>query len=246
MQGRGWKIRDSMIQERTEGWREEDVAVSCRVSGGLCPQPGEGEADPCPGRRRPEAEVPPAGRARQVLGRGCGPARVGQVPVERCCLADCPPPPLLPTPVPAIRPPKRRGPHCSQRRPEMKTALLLLVALAVAAGPAQALRCHVCSNSMNCKKPQTCSAGSRYCRTMSKMEPLSGNLVEKDCVESCTPTHGLQSQVSRGTAVTLCCQEDLCNENLQSSVPARTLPTGATLSLALALGLVALILGPSL
>nr|XP_008542439.1 PREDICTED: lymphocyte antigen 6D [Equus przewalskii] len=59
----------------------------------------------------------------------------------------------------------------------MKTALLLLVALAVAAGPAQALRCHVCSNSMNCKKPQTCSPGSRYCRTMSKMEPVSGNLV---------------------------------------------------------------------
>lgn len=115
------------------------MAVSCRVSGGLCPQPGEGEADPCPGRRRPEAEVPPAGRARQVLGRGCGPARVGQVPVERCCLADCPPPPLLPTPVPAIRPPKRRGPHCSQRRPEMKTALLLLVALAVAAGPGERL-----------------------------------------------------------------------------------------------------------
>ncbi|EPY89768.1 ly-6/neurotoxin-like protein 1 [Camelus ferus] len=55
----------------------------------------------------------------------------------------------------------------------MKTALLFLVALAVAAGPAQALRCHVCSSSSNCKKPQTCPASANFCRTMTNaMAPL--------------------------------------------------------------------------
>ncbi|XP_047583619.1 lymphocyte antigen 6D [Lutra lutra] len=128
----------------------------------------------------------------------------------------------------------------------MKTALLLLAVLAVAAGPARALRCHVCSSSSNCKKAQTCAASARYCRTRTKVEPLLGNLVEKDCVEACTPTHSLPGQVSSGAAATLCCQDDLCNWSLQSSTPARTLPPGAGLGLALALGLLALLLGPSL
>ncbi|XP_004431086.1 lymphocyte antigen 6D [Diceros bicornis minor] len=128
----------------------------------------------------------------------------------------------------------------------MKTALLLLVTLAVAAGPAQALRCHVCSSSTNCRKPQTCPTSSRYCRTMTKVEPLAGNLVEKDCSESCTPAYSMQGQVSSGTAATLCCQGDLCNESLQSHAPARILLSSATLSLALALGLLAFILVPNL
>uniref|UniRef100_A0A8C3WCT9 Lymphocyte antigen 6 family member D n=1 Tax=Catagonus wagneri TaxID=51154 RepID=A0A8C3WCT9_9CETA len=128
----------------------------------------------------------------------------------------------------------------------MKTALLLLVTLAVAAGPAQALRCHVCTSTSNCKKAQTCPAGSSYCRTVTTVEPLSGNLVEKGCVESCTPTHSRQGQVGSGAATTLCCQSDLCNENLQSSAPARARLPSATLGLALALGLLALLWGPSL
>ncbi|XP_002921650.1 lymphocyte antigen 6D isoform X3 [Ailuropoda melanoleuca] len=128
----------------------------------------------------------------------------------------------------------------------MKTALLLLVALAVTAGPAHALRCHVCSSSTNCERAQNCAAGARYCRTRTKLEPLTGNLVEKDCVESCTPTHSLPGQVSSGAAATLCCQDDLCNRSLQSSAPARTLLPGAALGLALALGLLALIAVPSL
>lgn len=78
------------------------------------------------------------------------------------------------------------------------------------------------------------------------VEPLTGNLVEKDCVESCTPTHSLPGQVSSGAAATLCCQDDLCNRSLQSSAPARTLLPGAALGLALALGLLALIAVPSL
>lgn len=78
------------------------------------------------------------------------------------------------------------------------------------------------------------------------MEPLLGNLVEKDCVESCTPTHSLPGQVSSGAAATLCCQGDLCNRSLQSHAPARALPPAAGLGLALALGLFALLVGPSL
>ncbi|XP_006211283.1 lymphocyte antigen 6D [Vicugna pacos] len=128
----------------------------------------------------------------------------------------------------------------------MKTVLLFLVALAVAAGPAQALRCHVCSSSSNCKKPQTCPASANFCRTMTNVETLSGNLVEKDCVESCTPTNSMQGQVSSGTAATLCCRGDLCNENLQSAAPARALLTSATLGLALALFLLIFISAPSL
>ncbi|KAM8937018.1 lymphocyte antigen 6D [Lycaon pictus] len=166
--------------------------------------------------------------------------------MECHCLAGCPPPPLPPAPAPAIRPPERRGLHCSQRRPKMKTALLLLVALAVAAGPARALRCHVCSSSSNCEKPQNCAANARYCRTRTKVEPLLGNLVEKDCVEACTPNHSLQGQVSSGAAATQCCQDDLCNRSLQSSAPAHTLLPSTALGLALALSLLTLFVAPSL
>ncbi|XP_027429315.1 lymphocyte antigen 6D [Zalophus californianus] len=128
----------------------------------------------------------------------------------------------------------------------MKTALLLLVALAVAAGPARALRCHVCSSSSNCENAQNCAASARYCRTSTKMETLMGNLVEKACVESCTPMHSLPGQVSSGAATTLCCQDDLCNWSLQSRAPARTPLPSTALGLALALGLLALLVAPSL
>ncbi|XP_058898556.1 lymphocyte antigen 6D [Kogia breviceps] len=128
----------------------------------------------------------------------------------------------------------------------MKTAPLFLVALAVASGPAQALRCHVCTSSTNCEKPQTCSGNSKFCRIVTKVEPLSGNLVQKDCAESCTATHSHQSQVSGGFSDTQCCQGDLCNKSLQSAAPARALLTSAPLGLALALGLLALAWAPSL
>ncbi|XP_015994663.2 lymphocyte antigen 6D isoform X1 [Rousettus aegyptiacus] len=137
------------------------------------------------------------------------------------------------------------GPHCSQRRPKMKTALLLLVILAAATAPARALRCHVCSSATDCKKPQDCAASSRFCRTMTKKEPLSGNLVEKDCVDWCTPSQGQLSQVSGGSATTACCASDLCNA--QSSGAAAHAPLASTaLGLTLALGLLALILAPGL
>nr|XP_019567737.1 PREDICTED: lymphocyte antigen 6D [Rhinolophus sinicus] len=128
----------------------------------------------------------------------------------------------------------------------MKTVLLLLVVLAVAAGPAQALQCHVCTSTSNCKEPQRCSASSRFCRTMLTVEALSGNLVKKECVESCKPTYSQPGQVSSGTEVTLCCQGDLCNDRLSSSAPARPLLTSTALSLALALGLLTFFLAPSL
>uniref|UniRef100_A0A8C6FNV0 Lymphocyte antigen 6 family member D n=1 Tax=Moschus moschiferus TaxID=68415 RepID=A0A8C6FNV0_MOSMO len=125
----------------------------------------------------------------------------------------------------------------------MKTALLLLVTLAAAAGPAQALHCHVCTSSSNCKKPQICSASSSFCKTVIRVEPLSGNLVEKNCSVWCTPTNSQQGQVSKGQETTLCCKGDLCNEGLQSAAPTHT---SATLGLALACGLLALLWVPVL
>ncbi|XP_012323763.1 lymphocyte antigen 6D [Aotus nancymaae] len=123
----------------------------------------------------------------------------------------------------------------------MRTVLLLVAALAVAAGPALALRCHVCQSSSNCKKPKECPASARYCTTVITVEPLRGNLVKKDCVDSCVSTHTQQGQVSSGAGSTQCCQEDLCNAQLHSAAPTR-----ATLGLGLALGLLALLLVPGL
>uniref|UniRef100_A0A5F4WGV7 Snake toxin/toxin-like domain-containing protein n=1 Tax=Callithrix jacchus TaxID=9483 RepID=A0A5F4WGV7_CALJA len=80
----------------------------------------------------------------------------------------------------------------------MRTVLLLVAALAVAVGPALALRCHVCRSSSNCKEPKECPASARYCTTVITVEPLSGNLVKKDCVDSCTSTHTQQGQGFHG------------------------------------------------
>ncbi|KAG8515387.1 Lymphocyte antigen 6D [Galemys pyrenaicus] len=136
------------------------------------------------------------------------------------------------------------GPSLLQRHPKMKTALLLLLTLAVATGPAWGLRCHMCRSATNCKNPQTCSANARFCRTRTSSEPLSGNLVEKDCVDWCTPTYGVQSQASASSTATHCCQTELCNERAQGR--AAGTPRPAALGLALALGLLALRpLGPS-
>ncbi|XP_017366934.2 lymphocyte antigen 6D [Cebus imitator] len=123
----------------------------------------------------------------------------------------------------------------------MRTILLLVAALAMAAGPALALRCHVCRSSSNCKEPKECPASARYCMTMITVEPLSGNLVNKKCVDSCMSTHTQQGQVSSGAGSTQCCQEDLCNERLHSAAPTRP-----ALGLGLALGLLALLFAPGL
>ncbi|XP_054446089.1 lymphocyte antigen 6D [Pteronotus mesoamericanus] len=133
----------------------------------------------------------------------------------------------------------------------MKTVLLLLVVLAAATGPAWALRCHVCSSATDCLKPQTCPSSSRYCKTQSKVDLLRGNLVEKDCADSCTPDSYQSSQVSSGSFSTLCCQGDLCNDlklqtRLPNHAPARAQLSGCALPLALALGLLALLLAPGL
>uniref|UniRef100_A0A8C2VUG9 Lymphocyte antigen 6 family member D n=2 Tax=Chinchilla lanigera TaxID=34839 RepID=A0A8C2VUG9_CHILA len=129
----------------------------------------------------------------------------------------------------------------------MKTVLLLLVTLTVALSPAYTLRCHVCSSSTsNCKNSQECPIGSRYCKTMTSVESLAGNLVTKSCESSCTPTYSQQGQISSGTGSTHCCQEDLCNENLSSAAPATALLSSATSGVVLALGLLALLLAPSL
>ncbi|KAM5313944.1 lymphocyte antigen 6D-like [Glossophaga mutica] len=133
----------------------------------------------------------------------------------------------------------------------MKTALLLLFLLAAAAGPARALQCHVCSSASDCEKPQACQSSSRYCRTRLKVDLLRGNLVEKDCAESCTPDSYQSGQVSSGSSSTLCCQSDLCNHrrlpgHAPSRAPARALFPGSALSLTLALGLLALLWVPGL
>ncbi|EGW14332.1 lymphocyte antigen 6D [Cricetulus griseus] len=122
----------------------------------------------------------------------------------------------------------------------MTTALLLLLAVALATSPACALRCHVCSSSTNCKQPQTCPASSQYCKTVTTVDTLTGNLVKKDCVDSCTSNNSQQGQISSGSWVTQCCQGDLCNERLYSAAPARALFSNATLGLAMSLGFLAL------
>lgn len=78
------------------------------------------------------------------------------------------------------------------------------------------------------------------------MEPLSGNLVEKNCSVWCTPTNNQQGQVSKGQETTLCCNSDLCNEALQSWQSAAPARTSAHLGLALACGLLALLWAPGL
>ncbi|KAL0598615.1 Lymphocyte antigen 6D [Plecturocebus cupreus] len=170
----------------------------------------------------------------------------------------------------------------------MRTVLLLVAALAMAAGPALALRCHVCRSSSNCKEPRECPASARYCTTvitgeqplsrppgvgtslfdvgasrqvggegaevapgsdhahLCPVEPLSGNLVKKDCVDSCTSIHTQQGQVSSGAGSTQCCQGDLCNAQLHSAAPTHTTLTRTVLGLGLALGLLALLLTPNL
>lgn len=70
--------------------------------------------------------------------------------------------------------------------------------------------------------------------------------MEKECVERCTPAYSRPDQVTSGTAATLCCQGDLCNDSLSSSAPAHPLLISTTLGLALALGLLTFILAPSL
>ncbi|EHB18003.1 Lymphocyte antigen 6D [Heterocephalus glaber] len=130
----------------------------------------------------------------------------------------------------------------------MKTVLLLLVTLAVTLGPAYTLHCHVCADTGNCKKPQHCPSSSRYCKTVTLVESLTGNLVKKTCEDSCTPAYSQQGhQVSSGAGSTHCCQEDLCNERVHSAAPpAHALLSSAILGLVLALGLLGLLMAPSL
>ena len=83
------------------------------------------------------------------------------------------------------------------------------------------------------------------------MDLLKGNLVEKECVEWCTPDTHQSGQVSSGSSTTLCCEDDLCNSprpagRLPSHAPARALLSGSALPLALALGLLARLWAPGL
>ncbi|XP_038200230.1 lymphocyte antigen 6D-like [Arvicola amphibius] len=122
----------------------------------------------------------------------------------------------------------------------MKTALLLLLALAVATSPAWALRCYVCSDSANCMKPQTCPASSQFCKTATTVNTLSGNLVKKECADSCVSNPSQQGQISSGSWAVHCCQGDLCNGKLYSAASVRAPFSSGTLGLAMSLGLLAL------
>ncbi|XP_034372941.1 lymphocyte antigen 6D [Arvicanthis niloticus] len=120
---------------------------------------------------------------------------------------------------------------------KMKKALLLLLVLAVATSPAWALQCHVCTSSTNCRKPQVCPANSYFCKTVITVEPLSGNLVRKECASLCTSNNSQQGHVSSGSEVTQCCQGDLCNHSLSSAAPAHALLSSGILGLTTSLGL---------
>ncbi|XP_077019293.1 lymphocyte antigen 6D-like [Tamandua tetradactyla] len=125
----------------------------------------------------------------------------------------------------------------------MKTVLLLFAAMAVAAGPARALQCHVCSSSSNCREPKPCSPTSQFCKTVVKVETLSGNLVKKECSDMCTPGDTSHGQVTSGKVTVHCCQEDLCNSSLKRPMSASSPLAATTPRLALALGLLTLLLG---
>lgn len=69
------------------------------------------------------------------------------------------------------------------------------------------------------------------------VEPLNGNLVRKECANSCTSDYSQQGHVSSGSEVTQCCQTDLCNERLVSAAPGHALLSSVTLGLATSLSL---------
>lgn len=127
IRGWEWKARDQGTRagKGTEKGQGSGLQSQLRTS-----SPGE----VVPGPRGGGGGWGTALRSLQLAGQGCaGLEGVGQAGWGRS--PSAPPP----EPVPTIRPPARRGPHCSQRHPEMKTALLFLVTLAVAAGPGEGL-----------------------------------------------------------------------------------------------------------
>lgn len=73
------------------------------------------------------------------------------------------------------------------------------------------------------------------------VEPLNGNLVRKECAETCTINHSQQGHVSSGAEVTLCCDSDLCNDSLNNIAPARALLSSFTLGLSTSLGLLSIV-----
>lgn len=73
------------------------------------------------------------------------------------------------------------------------------------------------------------------------VEPLKGNLVKKECAETCTISHSQQGHVSSGAEVTLCCDSDLCNDSLHNIAPARALLSSVTLGLSTSLGLLSVV-----
>lgn len=97
-------------------------------------------------------------------------------------------------------------------------------------------------------KSRGCSVGARVhgkpglipFLLLCAVEPLNGNLVKKECADSCTSNYSQHGQVSSGSEVIQCCQGDLCNERLHSAAPAPALLSSATLGLAMSLSLFAL------
>lgn len=113
------------MQGWREGWREGAPAVSCRASS------EKGRADPCPG----------GGGQGQRLSSWQGRVGVGQpgwgwsfCNASAWLAAHSAPPISM---CPSYKASGEEGPPLLPETPEMKTVLLLLVVLAVAAGPGE-------------------------------------------------------------------------------------------------------------
>ncbi|XP_074058983.1 lymphocyte antigen 6D [Macrotis lagotis] len=117
----------------------------------------------------------------------------------------------------------------------MKSLLMLLVVAAFTIGQAQALQCHVCESSDNCKTERNCPYSSQFCKTTINYQQLAGNLVKKECADVCVPQ---KTNMGHIQSEVLCCKTDLCNVKLENSAPVHTLLSRAVLALSLTLTLV--------
>ncbi|XP_043835414.1 lymphocyte antigen 6D [Dromiciops gliroides] len=125
----------------------------------------------------------------------------------------------------------------------MKSFLMLLAVAAITIGQAQALQCHVCRSSDNCKKPEYCPNSSQFCKTTINYQQLSGNLVNKECADYC-----MEQKIEAGQTKSQirCCKSDLCNVKVENSAPVHTFLSNAVLALSLTLALVSVFYWPSL
>ncbi|XP_068937255.1 lymphocyte antigen 6D-like [Petaurus breviceps papuanus] len=125
----------------------------------------------------------------------------------------------------------------------MKSLLMLLAVVAITIEQAEALQCHACESSDNCKKPMYCPSNSQFCKTTISYQQLSGNLIKKECAEFCNEQN---TNAGQNQPQVRCCRTDLCNSGVENSAPVHTLLSHAVLAISLTLALVSVLYWPSL